>query len=149
MLQILIYHCFRHLAYRDTEVSSRPEMPAPISLLQMRKFLKQLARCAALYSSHDFAGCHVRRTTHQNMHMIFTHDSFDYPDFKGFACLSHQVSDSNRHIPVQHFVSVLRYPHKVVLNLKNCMTSVSVFHAAPPFVQHIVAAKADRLKPVV
>ncbi len=52
---------------------------------------------------------------------------------------------SNRYIPVQHFVSVLRYPHKMVLNLKNCMTSVSVFHAAPPFVQHIVAAKAGGL----
>jgi hypothetical protein len=29
------------------------------------------------------------------------------------------------------------------------MASVSILHAAPPFVQHIVAAKADRLKPVV
>jgi hypothetical protein len=36
----------------------------------------------------------------------------------------------------------------MVLNLKNCMTTVSVIHAAPPFVQLIIfAAKAGRLKP--
>jgi len=33
--------------------------------------------------------------------------------------------------------------------LKYRMAAVSVLHAAPPFVQHIFAAKADRLKPVV
>jgi hypothetical protein len=37
----------------------------------------------------------------------------------------------------------------VILNLKYRMTTVPVLHAAPPFVQPILAAKADRLKPVV
>jgi len=53
----------------------------------------------------------------------------------------HQLSNSLRHLSSQNLVSVLRYPYKVVLNLKNRMTSVSVFHAATPFVQHIVEAK--------
>jgi len=44
MLQILLDHLFRHLPYRGTEVPSRPEMSAPISLLQMRILFKQLAR---------------------------------------------------------------------------------------------------------
>ena len=46
MLQILLYHLFRHLTYRGTKVPSRPEMPAPISLFQVRKLFKQLARRA-------------------------------------------------------------------------------------------------------
>jgi hypothetical protein len=29
------------------------------------------------------------------------------------------------------------------------VTSISVFHTAPPFMRYIIAAKADRLKPVV
>ena len=44
MLQILLNHLFRHLAYRGTEVPPRPEMPTPVPLSQMQKFLKQLAR---------------------------------------------------------------------------------------------------------
>ncbi|PTQ77646.1 hypothetical protein C8R21_1491, partial [Nitrosospira multiformis] len=51
---------------------------------------------------------------------------------------------------LQNLVPVLRYPYKMVFNLKNCMTALSIIHAAPPFVQLIIfAAKADRLKPVV
>jgi hypothetical protein len=83
------------------------------------------------------------------MDVIFAHNPFDYPNLKSFARFSHQLSDALRDIPFQYLVSILRYPYKVVLNLKNCMTSVSVFHATSPPMQHIVAAKADRLKPVV
>ena len=46
-------------------------------------------------------------------------------------------------------ISVVLADRLVVLNLKYRVASVFVFHAAPPFMQHIVAAKADRLKPVV
>src|SRR3989338_5901359 len=149
MLQILLYHFFRHLAYRSAKVPSRPEMPAPIFLFQVRKLFKQLARRSPLDPPHDLARCHCRWTTDQNMHMILAHHSLDYPNLKGFTCLSHQLSNSLRYFPSQNLVSVLRYPYKVVLNLKNCMASISVFHAAPPSVQHNIAAKADRLKPVV
>ncbi len=149
MLQILLNHFYRHLTYRGTEVSSRPEMPTPILFLHVRKLFKQLTRCAPLDPPHDLARCHRRRTTHQNVHMILANHSFYYPDLKGFAGLPHQLSNSLRHFCSQHFVSVLRYPYKVVLNLIHRMTAISVIHAAPPFVQHILAAKADRLKPVV
>lgn len=100
MLQILLYHCFRHLAYRGTKVPSRPEMPAPILLFQMRKLFKQLARRAPFDPPHDLTGCHIRRTTHQNMHVIFTHDTFDYPDFKSLTRLSHQISNPLRHLSI-------------------------------------------------
>ena len=84
------------------------------------------------------------------MHVILAHHTFHYPDLKGFARLSHQLSNSLRYLSLQNLVAVRRYPYKMVLNLKNCMTTVSVIHAAPPFVQLIIfAAKADRLKPVV
>ena len=32
MLQILLDHLFRHLAYRGAELPPRPEMPAPVPL---------------------------------------------------------------------------------------------------------------------
>lgn len=77
--------------------------------------------------------------------MILAHHPLYYPDLKGFAGLSHQFSNSLRNLSAQHFLSVLRYPYKVVLNLKNRMAAIPVFHAATPFVQHILAAKAGGL----
>ena len=121
MLQILLYHCFRHLAYRGTKLPSRPRMPAPVLLFQVRKFFKQLVRCAPFDSSHNLAWRHVRRTTHENVYVIFTHNTFDDPDFKGFACFSHQVANPLRHLSIQHLVAILRYPYKVVLNLKHLL----------------------------
>ena len=63
--------------------------------------------------------------------------------------LSNQLSYPLRYLASENLVAVLRNPYKVTLNLKYRMTAVSVLHAAPPFVQPILAAKADRLKPVV
>ena len=148
MLQIVLNHFFRHLAYRCTEVSSRPEMPTPILLFQVRKLFKQLARRAPLDPPHDLARRHGRWTTAQNMHVILAHYTFHNPNLKGFAGLTNQFSYTLRHLSAQHLVPVFRYPYKVVLNLKNRMTAIPIFQAAPPFMQHIVAAKADRLKPV-
>jgi hypothetical protein len=84
------------------------------------------------------------------MHVILARHPFHYPDLKGFARLSHQFSNSLRYLSLQNLVAVLRYPYKMVFNLKNCMAAVSVIHAALPIVQPIIfAAKADRLKPAV
>ncbi len=120
MLQILPKHFLRHLAYRGTEVSSCPEMPTPILFLHVRKFFKQLTRCALLDPPHDLTRCHCRRATHQ-------------------------LSNSLRYLCAQYFVSVFRNPYNVVLNLIHRMTATVIIHAAPPFVQHILAAKTGGL----
>jgi len=83
------------------------------------------------------------------MDMVFTHHPLHYPDLERLAGLSHQLSDSLRHLSCQNLVVVLRYPYKEIFNLKYRMTTLSVLHAAPPFMRLILAAKADRLKPVV
>jgi hypothetical protein len=65
------------------------------------------------------------------MHMIFTYHSADNPNFKGFTGLSNQFPNSLRNLSFQNLVAIFRYPHKVILKLKNCMTTVYVFHNAP------------------
>jgi hypothetical protein len=79
--------------------------------------------------------------------MIFAYHSSDNPYFKGFTGLSNQFPNSLGNLSFQNPVAIFRHPNKVILDLKNCMTTVSVFHNAPLCV--IIAAKADRLKPVV
>lgn len=149
MLQILLNHVFRHLAYRGTKIPPRPKMSTPILLFQARILIKQLARSATFDPPHDLARCHRRGTTDQNMYMILAHHTLYYPDLTGFARLANQLSHSLRHLSDQHFVAIFRHPYKALLNLKNRITAIPVFHAAPPLGQHIVAAKAGGLHLVV
>jgi len=81
------------------------------------------------------------------MDMVFTDYTFDNPYFKRFTGLSYQVSDSFRYLTTQHFVTILGYPNKMVLNLVNRMAAISIIHRH--LLGSIIAAKADRLKPVV
>ncbi|WP_445494267.1 hypothetical protein [Photorhabdus sp. SF281] len=55
--------------------------------------------------------------------------------------MTDSLSHSICHFSCQHFVSVFRYPHKMVFNLKYRVAAISVIHVAPP-VQHNIAAKA-------
>jgi hypothetical protein len=149
MLQILRYHFFRHLAYRGTEIASCPKMPAPKSFLQVRELFEQLPRRATLEAPHDLTRRHRRGTTHQDVYVIFAHNSLHYPDLKSLTRFSYQLSNALRYVSTQYFVAVFCNPYKVILNLKNRMTAISIIHVAPPFMQHFISAKADRLKPVV
>ena len=125
MLQVLFDHLFCHLTYRRTEVSSRPKMPSPVPLLQVRKLLEQAARSPSFDSPHDFAGRQIRRSTDQNVDMIFAHHAFYNPYLKRFTGLSHQVSYPFRDVTTQHFVAILRDPNKMVLHLINRMAAIS------------------------
>ncbi len=81
--------------------------------------------------------------------MVLANGPFYYPDLKGFARLSDPFPKPFPHLSSEHFVAIFRYPNKVILNLKYRMTAISVVHATATFSRHILAAKADRLKPVV
>lgn len=81
-----------------------------VPLFQMGKFFKQLAGCSSFDAPHDFARHHIWRRTHQYMHMVFTHNSTDYPYFKRLARLSDQLSNSFGYIPFQGFIATFGYP---------------------------------------
>ena len=148
MLQILLDHLLCHLPYRGTKVPSRPKMFSPISLLQMRKLFKQLARCAPRDPPHDLAWRHRRRTTGQNMHVILTHHAF--------AILISKASQVSR--PTLELAPP-RPPSALYTGTSLPTQSGTQFGklygyriytpCRTPLPQHIVAAKADRLKPVV
>jgi hypothetical protein len=114
----------------------------------VRKFFKQITRCSSFYSPHDLTRSHLRWAAHQYMHMILTHYTLYNSEFKCFTRLTNQLSNPFCYLSFQNLISILRYPYKMVFNLINRMTSLSIIHATPP-VWHILAAKADRLKPVV
>lgn len=118
-------------------------MPPPVAHFQVRKFFEQIARSLSFDSPHDFAGGTDWGSTHQNRDMVFTVYASDNPYLKRFTGLSYQASDSHRYLTTQHFATILGYPHKMVLNLVNCMTAVAIIHLH--LLGSIIAAKADGL----
>jgi len=149
MLQILFDHIFRHLTDCCTKIAPCPKMSTPIPLLYMRKFFKQLARCTTLNSSHDLARSHIRRTTHQNMHMVFAHHPSNNPYLECLTRLPDKLSYPFRQLPRQNLVAILRNPYKVVLYLIDRVAAIPVIHTTLQVLRYSIAAKADRLKPVV
>jgi len=125
MLQIVLNRLISHLANGGAKIPARPKMPSPVPLLQVRKLLEQAARSPSFDSPHDFAGRQIRRSTDQNVDMIFAHHAFYNPYLKRFTGLSHQVSYPFRDVTTQHFVAILRDPNKMVLHLINRMAAIS------------------------
>ncbi len=69
-----------------------------------------------------------------------------YLEFADLSRESYQLPHPFRYLCMQHLVAILRYPHKMV----HRVATISVVHAASPLVwRFILAAKANRLKPVV
>ena len=138
MLQILFNHLFCHLPNGGAEISPRPKMSPPISLLQMRKFFKQPTCRIAFDPPHNLTRRHSGWGAHQNMHMILADNPAHYPDLERFTHLTNHGSNSFSNIPCQNLVAVFCHPNKMVLNLKNRMATIPVVHDTPqnvPFYQ--------------
>ena len=101
MPQILFNHLFRHLSNWGAEISPRPKMSPSISLLQMRKFLKQPTCRIAFDPPHNLAGCHIGWCTHQNMHMIFA----NHPRSLSVSRTSHTPDEPLLELVQQHPLS--------------------------------------------
>jgi hypothetical protein len=81
--------------------------------------------------------------------MILADYTPDDPYLKRLAGLSDQLSYTLCYFSRQHLIPVFRHPDEVVLYLKDCMAAVPVLHNLLPVFKSSIAAKADRLKPVV
>src|SRR5580704_3893824 len=66
----------RDVAGTATEVPSRPQVPAPKLLLQMRKFRQQMMRRAAFQPLHQPADRCLRRDRYEQMHVVLRHIPF-------------------------------------------------------------------------
>ena len=157
MLQIIFDHLFRHLFNRNAEESPCPKMPSPISLLDLWKLFKQFARRTTFDSPHNLTASYIWWSRNQNMHTVIAHNPLQNPNFKSFACLSHQFTNSKPNITNLDLVTILCYPNKIILNVIYRVTTIPIFHNCLRLVRDsysllyigISVLKADRLKAVV
>ena len=110
----------------------------------MWKLFKQITRCSPFDPPHYFTWRKCRRCIDQNIHMVLAHHTPNNPYFKSLTGLPDQLSDSLRYFSSQNFVTVFCSPNKMILDLKNCMTTVSLFHKYASL-SFIIAAKVGGL----
>ena len=112
-LNILRHHFIRDISTAAAKIPSRPDMPTPKLLLQMRKLLQQLVRRLPFQPLYQPADRYLRRYRYKNMHVIFRnvplHDRYLFIPTN----LSDQFTYPSRHFPGQGWPSVLRHPHQV------------------------------------
>jgi len=148
VLKIILYHIICYLTGSDAKVASGPKMPAPISLFNHWEFLKKFRGGSAFDPSHNFTRRHGWWCRHKYVNMIFTHNTFDDSYFKRLTSLPHKFPYPKGYITFQHVIPVFCYPYKMVLNIENRMTTVSIFHK-PSFrllEYHNLNDKSIRLK---
>jgi hypothetical protein len=128
MGQIFMYHFLREFSRCYTKVTPSPKMPPPISLLYQRKFLKNLSGHPPLDPAHDIRGRNIGRCGDQDMHMIFTHNTPQYLDFKPLTRLPDKLPHSQSYIPLQHMIAVFGDPDKMVFDFEFSMAALSIIH---------------------
>ena len=83
--------------------------------------------------------------------MILAYDTLEDLYLKCLARLSDQFSCLETNISFKNQIPILGNKYKVVLNIENRVTAISILHRRTSTLrclQRIIIAKADRLKPV-
>jgi hypothetical protein len=133
-LDVVMDLVFCHRSYCGAEVPSCPEVPSPISLLQMRKLVLQHLRRPSLQVLHHPGWTQTRWTRYQQMHMVFAHVPSQYLDVPTHAALPDQFPCPFSDRTSQHVVAVLRHPHKVVLDIVDRVRPCAILnHTLPSF----------------
>jgi hypothetical protein len=131
-LDIVMNLLFCHCSYRGAEVSSCPEMPSPISLLQVRKLVLQHLRRPSLQILHHLGRSQSWWTRHQQMDMVLAHVPSQDLDVSTHTALPDQLSCSFSHRSTQHMIAILGHPHKVVLDIIDCVRPFTILdHCLP------------------
>ena len=130
MCQIFLNHCFRQFSGGNAEISSRPEMTAPVPFLYHRKFLENFSSNPPLDSSHDVSGRDIGWCRNQDVDMILADDTSQNLNLELLTYLPNQFAHPQGEVSLKHMVAVLGYPNKMVLNLEFCMTALAIIHAA-------------------
>lgn len=130
MRRILLNPLLGHLTDGGTEVPACPEVSPPVALLQHRELLEPFAGGTPFDPAHDLTRCHGGRCRDEDVHMILAHDPLQNLDLEDLACLPDQLSHAQRHITCEDLVAVLGDPDKVVLDVLNRVTAISILHSS-------------------
>ncbi len=128
--QVFLNHFLRKFPGGYAEISPRPKVPTPVTLLYHWKFLEYLPRNTSFDAPHDVRGGNVRWSRYENMDMIFADYTPQNLNFKALARLANQLTHPDGKVALKDVVTVLGDPNEMVLNLKLGMTPMAVIHTS-------------------
>jgi len=120
-LYIFHDHLVRHIPRTCHKVPPRPNVPSPISLLDVGKLHQDFPRCLPFDILHQLACRYMRRCRNKQMHMIPRNMPLQNLDIIGQTDLSDQLSDPNRYLFRQDRLPVLRNPYEMQLDVVTAM----------------------------
>lgn len=126
------------ITYTPDKISITPKLSGPQLFPQFRKFLKHLSGRYTLQYLHYLCRRISRRHLNKYMHVVFHDFHRVYSEFILLSNPLRYLFQVPRNFPTQYMFPVLRYPHKVVLQILYGMFCLSCSHAtviptkAPP-----------------
>ena len=127
------------IAGTAAEVSSRPQVPSPELLLQMRILRQQVVCCLPLQPLQQAADRHLRWYRYEKMYMVLGYMPLLDLDLVLPAYIPDQISHPLGHVSTQCRPSIFRYPHQMQMDLENRMRAVSVIRHPPSLVPGALA----------
>ena len=117
----------RHVPRTDAEVASRPHVPTPELLSQVRKLTHQLVRTLPFQHLQQTADRDSWRHAHEQMDVVTRHMPFDNGHFRSAADFADQFPESHADFPTHDGFTILRDPDNVQVDAENCVRAMPVF----------------------
>lgn len=126
LLNVLRDDFVSDISRTDAEVPARPHVPPPELLSQMRKFMHQLEGTFPFQHLEQTPDCHLRRDTHEQMHMVTRDVPLHNRDFMVATDFADQFSGSQTNFTRHHWLTVLCHPDEVQVNLEGGVRAAPV-----------------------
>lgn len=125
-VDVFIDHLIRNRAGCDRKIPPRPEMSAPILLLEVWELLEQETGAGSLEPLHDLADILMGAIADEHMYMVRRYLAGDNVKLVLNRNLAQEVAHPRRHWPRQHSLAVLRAPHQVNLEIVLRVTAKAI-----------------------
>src|SRR5580658_8146526 len=124
---VLRDHVVRDVSRTTAEVATRPQVPSPELLLQVRELGQQMMRRSALEPLHQSADGHLRRQRDQQVHVISRYMPLHDRHLMLPADIPDQIAHPRRNLALQCWPPVLRDPHQMQVDFKYSVRAPPVF----------------------
>src|SRR5579862_2641822 len=123
--------CLIHRSHRRTEIPTSPHMLSPVPLSQLRKLRLQEPAASPFDVLRQFRWRERWRRRQQQMDVIRRYRTPYDHYVPRLTDLPDQVTRTLCHSPPQYFVSILRAPDHVILQVEHRVRTVPVFRHSP------------------
>ena len=149
MFQIFLNHIIRYISSTPNSVTYRPKMSAPVTFRKSWKLFLQSARSSTFQTLDYITDAVAGRIFNMDMHMVFTHNTLQYPYIFRIANLFYQVPATRLDVTLQNMIPVFRNPYNMSGKARNAVRPMTLFIVHELKLRKCVATESLALKRIV